>query len=273
MKVLKKINHNSLLVEDDNLEKIVMGKGIGFSAIIGENIDSINIDKTFVLDTKAKTKMFGELVSAIPMEYIEFSEEIIQYIKKQIKAPLDSNIYIALTDHIYFAIQRQKEDTQIVAIMLPEMKLFYPEEYTIAEDVVDIINERYNTQLGINEVGFITMHIINAELGENNSFSSLKILELTSFILKTLKRELDDLLVNDSLSYHRLLVHVKFLSKRLVFKEKLKDDDLSFFKKAFKKNKAYKVSLKVKKELEENYDIYMQENEIIYLAIHLARIE
>lgn len=58
--------------------------------------------------------------------------------------------------------------------MLPEMRFLYPNEYDIAVEVVERINHRYQTELGSNEVGFITMHIINAELGEPNSLKSLK---------------------------------------------------------------------------------------------------
>lgn len=34
MKVVKKINHNVILIDDEGIEKIAMGKGIGFSAFV-----------------------------------------------------------------------------------------------------------------------------------------------------------------------------------------------------------------------------------------------
>lgn len=120
MKVVKKISHNVILIDDEGIEKIAMGKGIGFSAFVDQVFDPALADKFFTLDTKEKTKMFSEMAAQIPIEFIDFSEEIIQFISKRISTPLDSNIYIALTDHIYFAIQRRKEDSQVTAIMLPE---------------------------------------------------------------------------------------------------------------------------------------------------------
>ncbi|MGX7130008.1 PRD domain-containing protein [Enterococcus wangshanyuanii] len=273
MHIVKKINHNVVLVEDHGVEKIAMGKGIGFSAVVNEVFDESSADKIFVLDSKEKTKMFSEMAAQIPLEFIEFSEEIIHFIQSKIQASLDSNIYIALTDHIYFAIQRQREDSQVTAIMLPEMKLLYPEEYSTAVEVVELINQRYNTELGANEVGFITMHIINAELGERNSLNSLKILEMTATILQMLEKEYFGVLDKESLTYHRLMIHVKFLVKRLIYQEKVPDEDFSFFNPSFQESAPYKVAKFITSKIEETYQIVIQENETVYLAVHLARIK
>ncbi|MHC5228693.1 PRD domain-containing protein [Enterococcus sp. LJL99] len=273
MSITKKINHNVVLVEDAGVEKVAMGKGIGFSAVIGGEFDESAADKIFVLDSKEKTKLFSELAAQIPLEFIEFSEEVIRFVQSKISITLDSNIYIALTDHIYFAIQRGKENSQVTAIMLPEMKLLYPDEYYVSKEVVEMINQRYGTILGDNEVGFITMHIINAELGEKNSLNSLKLLEMTTEILQLLEREYFMEIDKDSLLYHRLMIHVKFLVKRLIYKEQVPDEDYSFFNESFIKSSPYKTATYITKIISEKYGLEIKENETIYLAIHLARIK
>lgn len=196
--------------------------------------------------------MFSEMAAQIPIEFIEFSEEIIQFISKRIASPLDSNIYIALTDHIYFAIQRQKEDSQVTAIMLPEMKLLYPEEYTTANEVVSLINQRYNTELGANEVGFITMHIINAELGERNSLNSLKILEMTKTILEDLEKIYGYQFDKESLAYHRMMIHIKFLVKRLIYQEESPTENIGFFINTFKESEPYRTAFAIKQMIEKS---------------------
>lgn len=45
MKVVKKINHNVVLIDDEGVEKIAMGKGIGFSAIVNQTFDPALADK------------------------------------------------------------------------------------------------------------------------------------------------------------------------------------------------------------------------------------
>lgn len=272
MKVIKKINHNAVLINDQGTEKIALGKGIGFSAKPDDFFESKCAEKIFILDSKEKTKMFSEMVNQIPLEYIEFSEEIIKYITERIKHPLDSNIYIALTDHIYFAIQRQRDDENVSAIMVPEMKLLYSDEFKTAQGVVELINKSYETNLAENEIGFITMHIVNAELGEKNSFNSLKIIEITKYILNFLDKNGYQKLDKDSFLYSRLMIHIRFLVQRLIYHEETQDNELSFFNKSFKKSKEYILANDIAELIEKKYHLDVNESERMYLAIHLIRI-
>ena len=51
--LIKKILNNSLvLVNDGDEEKIIMGKGVGFSSHIGEKVDIKKIEKIFSLEKK-----------------------------------------------------------------------------------------------------------------------------------------------------------------------------------------------------------------------------
>jgi len=272
MDVIKKINHNAVLVNDHGVEKIALGKGIGFSAKPNDSFEEEDAEKIFILDSKEKTKMFSEMVNQIPMEYIEFSEEVINYISSRIKTKLDSNIYIALTDHIYFAIQRQRDDENVAAIMLPEMKLLYPEEFSTASGVVDLINKKYQTSLADNEIGFITMHIVNAELGEKNSFNSLKIIEVTKYILNYLEKNGYQKLDKDSFLYNRLMIHIRFLVQRLIYDEVVQEEEISFFNESFKQSKEYILASRIAELIEKNYQLTFNNSERMYLAMHLMRI-
>ncbi|MCH0342731.1 CAT RNA binding domain-containing protein, partial [Enterococcus faecium] len=78
--VMKKLNHNAVLIDDDGIEKIAMGKGIGFSAKVSKPFDVEDADKLFVLDSKEKIKRFSEIVSQIPIEFMDFAEEVIELI-------------------------------------------------------------------------------------------------------------------------------------------------------------------------------------------------
>lgn len=272
MKVIKKINHNAVLIDDNGVEKIALGKGIGFSAKPNDNFKEIDAEKIFILDSKEKTKMFSEMVNQIPMEYVEFSEEIIDYISSHVNNTLDTNIYIALTDHIYFAIQRQTEDENVTAIMIPEMRLLYPEEFQAASGVVDLINQRYQTKLGENEVGFITMHIVNAELGEKNSLNSLKIIEVSSYILSYLEKNYYKRLDKNSFIYNRLMIHIRFLAQRLVYNEESQQTDLSFFNESFTNSKEYLLAGTIAKLVTQKFDLNVDDSERAYLTMHLMRI-
>ncbi|MGC3164585.1 PRD domain-containing protein, partial [Enterococcus faecium] len=49
-------------------------------------------------------------------------------------------------------------------------------------------------------------------------------------------------------------------------------ENIGFFTETFKHSKAYCTALKIKDIIEQQFQLAIQENEIIFLAIHLARI-
>ncbi len=59
--VLKKINHNAVLVEDNGVEKIAIGKGIGFRAVPHRRFDMECAEKIFVRDVEEESNRFTRI--------------------------------------------------------------------------------------------------------------------------------------------------------------------------------------------------------------------
>lgn len=271
--VVKKINHNTVLVEDGGIEKIVMRKGIGFQAVLNRGLEMESTDKVYILDSKEKSTRFMQFASQIPLEYIEFAGKIIKFIANEVEKELDPYIHIALTEHIYFAVQRKKDDPQVTAIMLPEMKMMYPKEFQIASMVVGKINQEFDTEFRDTEVGFITMHIVNAVLGERDSQNSLKMLEIMSSMLDLIEIKHNLVFDSDSFHYNRLLIHLRFLCKKIVYQENLAEEKLEFLDKQFRGTFCYQVAKDIANMLKEKYKVVISNSEVDYLAIHLNRIQ
>ena len=91
-------------------EVVVMGTGIGFQAKAGDHVRHDKIQKVFVLNENTK---LGELISQIPASYLELTEKIVDYSKNNYEMILSENIYLSLTDHIYFAIKTNTRKKRI----------------------------------------------------------------------------------------------------------------------------------------------------------------
>ncbi|MBL1058311.1 PRD domain-containing protein [Ligilactobacillus salivarius] len=46
------------------------------------------------------------------------------------------------------------------------MKRFYPKEFTVGKEALDIINQQFGIKLPEGEAGFITMHIVEAQMNQ-----------------------------------------------------------------------------------------------------------
>lgn len=113
MKVLRVFNNNIVATRtDDNKDAIAQGAGIGFQKKSGDTIDAEKIERMYYILDEHMSK-FNELFDQTPIEYFQIAEMIMEEVKKQLHVNLSNQIVIALTDHIYFAVQRQQEGVQL----------------------------------------------------------------------------------------------------------------------------------------------------------------
>ncbi len=273
VKIEKILNNNVIVSIKDEQEVIVMGRGIAFNKRPGDNISEEKIEKIFTLEDEDMTKKFKTLISDIPIEYMELSEKIIQHAKIQLGKKLNDSIYISLTDHIYFAIERYNSNLPIKNGLLWETKHIYKEEFDIGLEALNMICEQFNVILPEDEAAFIALHIVNAQLNEDmtNIMDMTKIVQDILTIVKYhLKVDFDE----NSLNYYRFVTHLKFFAHRLVkgthYNKSNEDDLINVLKSKYPD--AYKCTEKIKKFVEKQYRYELTEEEMLYLMIHIQRV-
>ncbi|WP_419881507.1 BglG family transcription antiterminator LicT [Peribacillus sp. B-H-3] len=273
MKIGKILNNNAVISVKDNQETIIVGRGIAFNKRVGEDINEQQIDKIFTLENEDIMKKFKTLISNMPIEYMELSENIISYAKIKLGKKLNDSIYIHLTDHIHFAIERFKKNMPIKNGLLWETKQLYKDEYEIGLEALNMICEQFGVILPEDEAGFLALHFVNAELGEEMPVvqSMTKVMqEILTIVRYHFKIEFNE----DSLAYYRFITHLKFFAQRLVkgnHYNSSTDEDLYHVIKN-KYPDGFSCSLKIKKFIENSYTYELTDEEIIYLTIHIERV-
>ena len=273
MNIQKIINNNVIsAVNDKNEEVVVMGRGIGFKAHAGDAIDETKIEKVFRIENETISRQFQEILENIPLEHMQLTEEIISKAKEVLNVKLNQSIYVTLTDHINFAIQRQKEGVRLKNALLWEIKEFYRNEYQIGQYAIELLNEKIKTDFTEDEAGFIALHIVNAEYNTSihNTFAMTNMIqELLQFIQKEMGRRYDE----NSIHYERYLAHLKFLARRVCDHNLLPDDDMEFAARIEQEYPAeYECSRKAADYIKMQYHENLSEEEILYLAIHIKRV-
>ena len=273
MVIQKVINNNVISAYDVNQQEIViMGKGIGFKAHTGELIDESKIEKVFRIENENLSRQFQELLENIPLEHMQLTSDIISYAIKNLNVQLNQNIYITLTDHINFAIQRQSQGIQLKNALLWETKKFYHQEYLMGKYAVDLLNEKLGTEFTEDEAGFIALHFVNAEYNTtiNDTFEMTNMIQK---ILELVRLEMGIEFDEESLHYERFITHLKFLVQRLYRHELLKDDEIEFARMMENKYpKEYECSNHIAEYIEKEYGIGIASEEIMFLAIHIKRV-
>ena len=274
MKIEKIINNN--LVKSRNLqnqELIVMGKGIGFQKEIGSEIDETVINQIYVSDDHASSNKLAEILASVPLEIIQLTNEIVGFARASLGKRVGDSIYLTLTDHISFAVERQRDGIYLENALLWEIKRFYNHEYLIGKEALAIIQQRLNIELPEDEAGFIALHFVNATMDSPGLEKAVTLAKTVQSILSIVKYHFNIELNEYSIHYERFVTHLKFFTQRIISGTELKDDDDSFML-ALKERYAdeYKCALKIESFIVQEFGRTLTDNEIIYLTIHIRRV-
>lgn len=275
--IIKKIlNNNVVITTNDNKEEIVvMGKGLAYGKKTGESIDADKIHKTFEMSLKPSQRKMINMLKDIPIEYMEISDQVIQKARKELHNDIDDSLYISLTDHIHTSIERYREGILLKNQLLLEIKHFYKKEFELGLWTLSLIEARYGIQMDENEAGFIALHIVSSEVGKNIS----DVYEITAFIqdiLELVKNYFKKDFDGESLSYYRFVTHLKFFGLRVFNQtkhaqdESLNNDLLEIMKEKY--IQPYLCALEIKDFIERKYDYGLEDEEVLFLTIHVAKI-
>ncbi|HCR44762.1 MAG TPA: transcription antiterminator BglG [Ruminococcaceae bacterium] len=273
MKIKKVINNNVVsALDSDSCEVIVMGRGVGFQARPGMDIPPDRIQKIFKMDGKNSSDRLQELLKDIPMEHFQLCSDIIEYAKAKIGKKLNKNIYITLTDHVNFAIERYRQGMNFSNPLLHEVKLFYKNEFAVGEYALSLINERVGALLPADEAASIALHIVNAEY-DSKIDEMTSVTRLISSILNIVEKYFNIQIDEQSLDFERFLTHLKFFAFR-IFKHEAIDVEDSGFRELIEQQFApeYRCSKKIAEFIEKRYRLHVQEEELYYLAVHIKRV-
>lgn len=274
MIIEKVLNNNVLLTKNEKgKEMIVMGRGISFNKSIGDPVDEHKIDKVFMLHEHEFTAKLAELLNNIPLSHLEIVNDIVKHANEKLGTELSDNIYLSLTDHITFAIERANKGILLKNAMLFEIKRFYKREFSIGLDALKIIEDTLGIKLGEDEAGFITLHIVNARMDSTEMTSTLKMTEMVHSILNIVTYHYGIVLDESTLSYSRFVTHLQYFSMRVLHKE-VHETDEDFLYSQIKKTyvKAFECVSKINDFLEKTYDVSLSKDEYVYLTIHIQRV-
>ena len=276
MVTIKKVYNNNVILAFENSSKkevILTGCGIGFGKKPNDTIDDSKIEKKFVIQDNNFESKVNKLASEIPEEVFAVSSAIIEYAEKNLNTTLDEYIYISLTDHIYFALKRYKANLPIKNELLYELRRIHKKEYEIGKWAIEYINKTFNVNFLIDEAGFIAMHIINANYRESTNKSCL-IMNIINQILDIIKNYYSIEFIEDEINFDRLLTHLKFFAKRLIDKTESIDTNnnglLEIVKVQYKE--SYDCVKQIKSFIEENYTYKVNDDEVLYLILHINRV-
>lgn len=272
MIVIKALNNNAVIALENQQEVILTGKGIGYNVLNGFEIDENMIEKRFVYSENEREKLY-ELFNG-DKSYYEVSKRIFDMFEEELGIELYERAILELADHLCFLIERTKRNQYIQFTVVNDVISIYNQEYLLAKKSLEIINETYNVQVPEDEVGFIVFHIVSAEKESGNN-NPLKLMKFVSSIINIIDSFYPYFKHNENtLTYSRMVMHMRFLGNRVLKKSNLKGSEILAMMNIYKKNKRLmKCVDEISEFIKKEYEWELSNEEKIYIMIHIQRIE
>ena len=273
-RVRKALNHNTLIAisMENNQEYLVIGKGIGFGKKVSERFEiPENIECTvYSLHEQTERGKAMDLIKGIEPVYLEIAGKVLAK-SEEVFGKIDKNILFPMADHIAFAVQRIRANEQISNPLTDDIRTLFHMEYKTAECVKDILWEMLQVEIDEHEIGYIALHIHSAIEDENVALS-MQIAMAVRECIRMIEEETGQTIDVMSLSYNRLMNHIRYMVARSIKGEKLKLNMNDYMSVKFPKSfwMATEVCKQLEKQLHRTSPL--DEVEIGYLAMHIERV-
>lgn len=274
MKVIKVLNNNAVIAVDENgVESVVFGKGLAYKAKQNAQISHDLVDKVFVLKNENEVMRYVRLFEEIPKRIFNLTDKYITLAKKKFNIKLQNFLYISLADHLNSMIERGKINAYIQNKMLWDVRRMYKHEFLISSELVDEFNEIYNTSYNDHEIATIALHFVNASI-ESNLETTVKITKFISEILDIVKYHFMIDYNEESYSYHRFVVHLRFFAERIMSENSIYDDENDLLGEYItdKYKQAFDCAEKIKRFIKTNYGFLLKQQECLFLTVHIVKV-
>lgn len=270
-RVKKILNNNVVLATQGFREVVVVGLGIGHHLRPRDRIESKSIEKVFDLRQEDLLKT-TQLVQEIPDDTFFMIYRMIREVADHRNLQPDAHAYVTLVDHLHFAMERFRSGQKIRNLMLTDLKILYPEAYAFSSELLTLFNRHFAIDLPEDEVGFLTMHVVNGLYTDLDNQSSI----LTDCVFDCLNIIRDQYLLAlklDDLQTQRIMIHLKMLIQRVISRKQVDDSEKVLYNVFDEFESAYSCALQIQKYLEHRLRTHVNRQELVYLTIHIHRLE
>lgn len=274
MRFLKSYNNSVALVENEQgKEEIVIGKGIGFGLKKGDQIDQAKIERRFITAEDQESIMQLKDISA---RTLELTTKVIKLAEPKLNIKFNDFQYLALADHIDFALTRSEDSIDMNATNTRwEVRNLFPEEYTVAIDAITVIEKATAQKLSASESILMTYHFVNATSDDAKLQETIQITQLITEIIKIVSYEYQLELDQQSFNYSRFVSHLRTLLVRLLkdkHQEGEKLDPALLQLMQVKYTRAYETAKRIAILLNAKMGWQLEADELVYLTLHIFRV-
>ena len=268
--ITKILNHNSFMgIESKNdQECLIMGKGVAFGKKVGQTVSVTGDARVYSLKELTDRGEAKDIIKSVSPLCLELANEVLDQAEEEF-GKVDRSILFTMADHLDFAVRRIQNGEQISNPLTDDIRIMFYKEYKVAGCIRDLLKEKLGIRIDEHEIGYIALHVHAAIVDENVS-QAMEIARTVRECICMVEEETGKSIDVMSLSYNRLMNHVRYMVARAIHGEKLKMSLNDYMSVKFPG--PYMTAEKICRKMEKSLKLPIPDIEIGYLAMHLERM-
>lgn len=269
-RITKILNHNSFMgIESKNdQECLIMGKGVAFGKKVGQTVSVTGDARVYSLKELTDRGEAKEIIKSVSPLCLELANEVLDQAEKEF-GKVDRSILFTMADHLDFAVRRIQNGEQISNPLTDDIRIMFYKEYKVAGCIRDLLKEKLGIRIDEHEIGYIALHV-HASIVDENVSQAMEIARTVRECICMVEEETGKSIDVMSLSYNRLMNHVRYMVARAIHGEKLKMSLNDYMSVKFPG--PYMTAEKICRKMEKSLKLPIPDIEIGYLAMHLERM-
>lgn len=274
LEILRVFNNNVILARrGDQGEIVVTGRGIGFGAKPGTPADRSRVRQIFVPEDPGHADAFAAKVAALSPEYLALAEKALAEVQQDSESSVNSTTVVALADHLSFALERLARGLELGYPLRAEVVHLYPDEFAQAQQVLAFLNGHLDRTLPTAEAVPITLHLVNAGFATGDLSATYRMTAVIPQLFEVLESTYGWGIDRESVDAARFIAHLRYFFVRVYTGRQFVESPASLGS-AVKESypEAYRAAQKVRTVLELKLEHRVNEDEVTYLTLHIARM-
>ncbi|WKD58151.1 Transcription antiterminator LicT [Corynebacterium capitovis DSM 44611] len=274
MQILRVFNNNVVLARDgEGGEVVVTGRGIGFQARQGDEVDAAKVQRVFRPTEGRDPDHSAQMIAGLPAENVLAVAEALDAVGAPATIRQRLSFIAAIADHVTLAAQRAREGKVLEYPLRAEVLTLYPDEYALGEKLLAELNKTLKDPLPQTEAVALAMHIVNAGFAGGDLSYTYRMTGVIQQMIDIVAAELGVALDSSSISVARFITHVRYLFVRLSRGEQLNHDRSVLAKQLLAEYpREMLCARKVASVVELRFDSELTTDEIAYLGLHIVRL-
>lgn len=273
MKILRVFNNNVVLARDGQREVIVTGRGVGFQAKQGQDIDRSKVVKVFVAADGRDPDHSAAMLAGVPGFFVRLVIDSMKVAEIPDEFANKLTLVVAIADHVSMAVRRQADGLTINYPLKAEVKHLYSKDYYAAKRLLDALNTGLKEPLDAEEAVALTLHLVNAGFTSGDLSYTYQMTGLIQQMLEVIAQHYDYPLSSENVSVARFITHLRYLFVRMQQHKQLSEEHAAVGAAIIQ---AYPEAAACARRLGNIIELRMDEpltkDEVAYLTMHVARL-